>query len=116
MTGRIYNRQFFEQGRTIFKAGEIPYCAYLIQSGAVDVVVGSEDNQVIVDTLRPGDVLGGMSLVDTRPRITSAVANSPMTGVLISEGEFQKHLNGAGMFTRWMLQVTARRLRHALQT
>ena len=111
MATQIYNRQVFERGREIFIAGEIPYCAYLIQSGAVDIVTGARANPVVIDTLRPGDVLGGMSLLDERPRSTTAVARSAATGVLITRTEFDRHLEGSDPFTRWMLSRLANHLR-----
>ena len=114
MAGQIYNRQVFERGREIFIAGEVPYCAYLIQSGAVDIVTGDRDNPVVLDTLEPGDVLGGMALLDERPRPTTAVAHSMATGILITRSEFDKHLEGSDPFTRWMLSRLAKRLRRRL--
>ena len=116
MAGQIYNRQVFERGREIFIAGEVPYCAYLIQSGAVDILAGDRDSPVVIDTFGPGKVLGGMALLDERPRPTTAVAHSMATGVLITRTEFDKHLEGLDPFTRWMLRLLAQRLRRTLPT
>ncbi len=38
----ILNRQTFKIGEYLFKTGDAPLCAYLIQSGTVDIVVGNE--------------------------------------------------------------------------
>jgi CRP-like cAMP-binding protein len=92
MERQVYNRQVLGRGREIFVAGKILYCVYLIQSGAVDIVAGDRDNPAVIDTLGSGDVLGGMSLLDERPRATTALVRAMAPGVLITRTEFERHL------------------------
>lgn len=114
MAGQIHNRQTFEEGRTIFSAGDAPHCAYLIQSGAVNIVVSDGESRTVVDTLAPGEVFGEMALVDDHPRAATAVAKSLATCVLISKTDFNQRVDQADSFTRSMLMLLTKRLRNTL--
>ena len=114
MAAQIYNRQTFEQGRTIFSAGDAPHCAYLIQTGAVNIVISDGEYRTVVDTLKPGEVFGEMALVDNHPRAATAVAKSLATCVLISKTDFDQRIDRADPFTRSMLMLLTKRLRNTL--
>ena len=71
------DRNAFDSGEVIFNKGDAPNCAFLIQSGAVDIVLNNGNRKTVVDTLEPGEFFGEMALVDNEPRSASAVARAP---------------------------------------
>ena len=108
---QILNRQHFYNGNSVFSAGDAAICAYLIQSGHIDIVVGAGDDAVVIDTLGPGEIFGEMALLDDGVRSASALARDAATCIVITRTEFQKHLEAADPLTRAMLKLMTKRLR-----
>ena len=107
MSRPVLERQTFQAGEAVFKEGDAPRCAYLIQAGTIDIVVGD----AVVDTLAPGEIFGEMALVDEQPRSASAVARDGCTLVTISKQDFDMRLQKADPLTRAMLKHFTKRLR-----
>lgn len=72
---RVLVREEFHAGDAIFEEGDVGEKMYIVIRGAVDIVkaVGKGPGQILV-TLKPGDFLGEMSLIDDAPRSASAMA------------------------------------------
>ena len=111
MTTEILKRSLFAQGQRLFKAGDPPVCAYLIQSGQVDIVIERDGQEVCVSTLEAGDMVGEMALIDEQPRVATAVAKHAATCVVLTAIEFQRRLERSDPFVRAMLKVITKRLR-----
>jgi CRP-like cAMP-binding protein len=111
MTTELLNRQVFSGGDIIFKAGEVPRCAYLIQSGAVDIVAGRDERIALVTTLVAGDLLGEMALVDAQPRSATAVAKQTTKCITITPGDFGTRLAKSDPLVRALVKSLTRRLR-----
>ena len=107
----ILERQVFHVGEVVFRVGEPPRCAYLIQSGTIDVMVPVSGTDQVVDTLEAGELLGEMALVDSQPRSATAVAKVVTTCIVITPTDFQHRLEKSDPFVRAMLKVLTRRLR-----
>ena len=113
MSDQVYQRENFGDGQVIFKLGDAANSAYLIQAGAVNIVVQDGDQEVVVKTLAAGEIFGEMALVDGQPRSAAAVAKGGTTCVLISNSDFAKRVAKADPFVRAMLKLLSGRLRHA---
>jgi CRP-like cAMP-binding protein len=112
-SGEILRRETFAIGQAIFKAGDSPRCAYLIQSGAVEVTATREGKDVALGTLKAGDMFGEMALIDAQARSATAVAKEATTCVVITPVEFQKRLESSDPFVRSMLRSLTTKLRRA---
>jgi CRP-like cAMP-binding protein len=108
----VLERQSFSTGEVIFKKGDAPRAAYLIQAGSVNIVVGEDDEATVVGTLFAGELLGEMALVDAQPRSATAEAKQPTTVVVITAVEFSKRLEKSDPFVRSMVRVLTQRLRN----
>ena len=61
-------------GKTVFAEGDAGQTMYLIESGAVDIVLAARGKQPIAQ-LGPGEFFGEMSMLDDQPRFASAVTS-----------------------------------------
>lgn len=109
----ILNRQTFKIGEYLFRTGDPPLCAYLIQSGIVDVVVNKDGEDTVVGSLEAGQLVGEMALIDNQVRSAAARAQTATTCVLVSKEELKKRIEKADPLTRAILRMLVDRLRKA---
>jgi CRP/FNR family cyclic AMP-dependent transcriptional regulator len=68
-------RRRFRRGEVLFHEGDPGDSLFIVASGAVKVVVPSEEGgEAILATLQRGDFLGELALLDGAPRSASAIA------------------------------------------
>ncbi len=109
----ILRRETFSIGQSIFKAGDAPRCAYLIQAGAVEVSAAQDGKPIPLGMLKAGEMVGEMALIDALPRSASAVAREPTTCVVITPVEFQRRLEESDPLVRALLRSLTSKLRKA---
>jgi len=79
----------FRRGEVLFHEGDPGDALFVVASGAVKVVVPSEDGEeAILATLRRGDFLGELALLDGAPRSASAVALEPTEALALPRDQF----------------------------
>ena len=113
---RVLERKTYAEGRTIFREGDEGSCAYLIQSGAIDIVRDSGDTKVILGHLEAGAIFGEMALIDNAPRMASAVTAEPTTLVLIREADLRAKLEAADPFIARLLNMLVANVRSITDT
>ena len=57
-----------QQGEFLFKEGDAADCAYIVESGGLEISTHSEGEQVIICTLTDGDIVGEMGIIDNEER------------------------------------------------
>ena len=67
----------FDTDEFIFSEGDPGDCAYIIDSGMVEVALDKDGRKLVVATLTKGDILGEMAIIDRLPRSASARAIVP---------------------------------------
>lgn len=78
----------------IFREGELGDAAYIIQSGAVEILKHAEHGEIQLAILDAGDVLGEMALFEPKnSRSATARALTPVTLEVIEDARF-KQLSG----------------------
>lgn len=113
MSTEVLRRESFSIGQAIFRAGDAPRFAYLIQSGKVEVTAPHEGKDVVIGTLKAGDMFGEMALIDAHARSATAIATEPTTCVIMTPLEFQKRHDDSDPFVRAMLRSLTAKLRKA---
>jgi CRP/FNR family transcriptional regulator, cyclic AMP receptor protein len=80
----------FRRGEVLFHEGDPGDALFIVASGAVKVVVPSEDgDEAILATLRRGDFLGELALLDGAPRSASAIALEPTVALALPRDQFR---------------------------
>ena len=104
----------FTHGHVIFREGEASDAAYLLVSGAVDIVTGfGSPQQKTIAVLGKGEYFGEMGAIDNCPRSATAVANGPIDCVSVTPDEFMKTLLEQPREAIELLKVLFERLRRA---
>ncbi|MBI4700585.1 MAG: EAL domain-containing protein [Deltaproteobacteria bacterium] len=108
----LVSREVFAPGATIFREGEPGEQAYVIESGAVEITALKDGKSVLLSTLRSGDLLGEMALIDRKPRTATARAVERTELVIIRRDYFEERLEQADPLLNLLLRVVLERFRH----
>jgi CRP/FNR family transcriptional regulator, cyclic AMP receptor protein len=98
-----------DTGHVLAREGSRGHDMFVIVRGTATV---SRQGEVLA-SLRAGDVVGEMSLLDGKPRSASVVADEPMTVLVISAREFEPLLGEIPELSVRLLKAMAQRLRAA---
>src|SRR6186713_1408285 len=63
----------FEDGETVFRAGDADPDLFVVESGALDIINPGDDDRLVA-THHPGQFSGDIDLLTRRPVIVSAIA------------------------------------------
>lgn len=96
-----------EDGTVIFDEETPGDVMYVILSGEVDIFASG----VLVETLGPGDIVGEMALIDSKPRSASALTRGDCRIAPVSETRFLQMVREAPEFSLYVMRVLAERLR-----
>ena len=94
-------------GGTIFKEGEAGEEMYGVISGEVRLLSGDQ----VVATLGPDDVFGEMSIIDSSPRMATAIAESDTELAVVDRHRFLFLVQETPMFALQVMSAMANRLR-----
>ena len=108
-------KKYFKKGAKIIEEGTLSDCAYIIESGRVQVSkTMSNGEEQVVGILEENDIFGEMSLIDSLPRSATVLALEDCTiSVMTPEifNSLSKHNPEALMP---ILKILASRLRKVL--
>src|SRR6266511_3233331 len=65
-------RKVFQAGETIFHHGDPADWLYIVEEGAVDIVLPSEGEEIVLASFAPGSFFGELGLFDQQPRNATA--------------------------------------------
>jgi CRP/FNR family transcriptional regulator, cyclic AMP receptor protein len=99
----------YRKGESLGKQGARADEAYVVVSGAIDVVRNGRK----VATLGPGEVVGEMSLLDGEPRSADLTAAEDSTVLYIARRNFGGLLENNARLSGKVLRSLAQRLREA---
>lgn len=99
----------FPAGEYIVRQGQVGTGFYLIVSGKVSVLRGSET----LAHLGPGEFFGELSVLDQAPRMAHVIAEKPTICLALASWDLTRLLEKHPRIALAMLRVMARRLRAA---
>lgn len=105
-------RREFQPGETIFLEGNRADCAWLVESGFVEIFRRAGKNEMIIASVGRGGILGEMALIDRGNRSASAraVEKSVLVGVPVAA--FDKRLTDADPVLRRILEKFSQIIRN----
>lgn len=107
-------RKHIKKGEVIFREGNFSDCAYIIESGAVEILEINAGEDEVIGLLKENDIFGEIGLIDGLPRSAMARAAEDSIVHVLSKETFEnlsKHNPEALMP---ILKVLAHRLRETL--
>ncbi|MDP7319364.1 MAG: EAL domain-containing protein [Bacteriovoracaceae bacterium] len=106
----------YKKGEIIFKEGDVGDCAYLIDSGRIEIqVTNLEEGTTPVAILGVGDILGEMAIIDGSNRSATAVALENCELVEVSKEQLNERVEDADPVVRFLLSILLSRLRETLK-
>ncbi len=101
----------YHSGDQIFLEGDVSTCAYLIESGGVEISILKEKQPFRVSILAVGDLFGEMALIDEKPRVATATALDETCVVRISRDVLEAKLNDVDPIIKHLLRLILIRFR-----
>ena len=74
------------EGQMLMKEGDYSVELIAIDEGTADVIQGGEK----IATLKPGDLIGEMGLLERKPRNADVIASSPMRLIKLTHWEIRR--------------------------
>jgi CRP/FNR family cyclic AMP-dependent transcriptional regulator len=99
----------FSAGETVFEQGDTGTAMYVVAEGEVEILSWP----VVLETARPGSVIGEMALIDHAPRSATAVAKTNCKLVAVDHRRFEFLVQQTPYFALEVMQLMAERLRTA---
>ena len=108
-------KQYFKKGTKIIEEGTLSDCAYIIESGRVQVskTLSSGEEQAI-GILEENDIFGEMSLIDSLPRSATVLALEDCTISVMTPEIFNSLARHNPEALMPILKILASRLRNVL--
>jgi CRP/FNR family transcriptional regulator, cyclic AMP receptor protein len=106
---------YVKKGKSIFLEGTPGECAYIIESGSVEVSKTKSNGQVIsLGTLYGKDLFGELGLIDGLPRTATVTAIEDCTVSILTQEAFNSLARRNPQSLIPILKILAKRLRSAL--
>ena len=104
----------FDPDEYLFEEGDPGDCAYIIESGLVEVSLDKGGRKLVIATLGPGEVLGEMAIVDKFPRSATARAIEHTKVTAIPLDYVEQKIENADPTVRLFLLLIMERYRNLL--
>jgi CRP/FNR family cyclic AMP-dependent transcriptional regulator len=99
-------------GKTLFLRGDPGDALYVVCSGVVELFFKNDTGErIVLETARPGDFFGEISLLDGGPRMTSALVTQDLDALVIDRGDLDEFMRLNPSAAMDLLGATGRRLR-----
>lgn len=101
-------------GDALFREGDPPTTAFLIEAGEIEVTMLRAGERVTLSRLGPGDLLGEMAVIDDAPRTATALALTDCLLFPIDRAQIGERLATTDPIIRSLLEGQLKRYRGAL--
>ena len=103
----------FGPDQVIFHLGDPAGLLYIITSGKIKISHSSSDGQeAVLAILGEGDFFGELALLDDSPRSATAETIEPTEALTLHRDDFLKYIDNNPLFSRHVLHILAKRIRH----
>ncbi|MEY3125430.1 MAG: hypothetical protein RLZZ573_1950 [Pseudomonadota bacterium] len=106
-----FTREQFEGQTTVFQIGDSGDAAYVIESGCVEILVGSDPEQRRVAVLAEGAMFGEIALLDHQSRTATVRTLMPTRLIRIDRTHVEELLERADPVIQYLLRLMLERFR-----
>ncbi|GAA0597004.1 cyclic nucleotide-binding domain-containing protein [Caenispirillum bisanense] len=92
------------RGGILFREGDAADCAYIVESGLLEISRTLNGAQVVLGAVRPPEMVGEMALIDNGPRSATARALRDTTLMVVPRQHFETLLQDANPVVRRLLE------------
>lgn len=100
----IEGRITIGHGDILFREGDAADCAYIVESGLLEISRGYNGADVIIGTAGPQEIVGEMALIDKAPRSATARALRETTLLVVPCEQFEWLLDDTNPVVRRLLE------------
>ena len=101
-------------GEVLFREGDAPTTAFLIESGEIEISLRQRGRYVVLSRLGEGDLLGEMAVIDNAPRTATATAVTACALIPIGREQIAERLEKTDPIIRSLLEGQLKRYRGAI--
>jgi CRP/FNR family transcriptional regulator, cyclic AMP receptor protein len=102
----------YTAGQAVFNYGDPGHAMYIVRSGEAEIYVKNDQGEkIVLETSRPGDIFGEVSLLDGGARTAWVVALSDVELLRLDRAHFEDYVRQCTPAALNLLSVAARRLR-----
>lgn len=99
------------KGQFLFRQGDPPTSAYILNSGSIGIFKESDGKRIPVARVKKGEFFGEMAIIDSRPRRNSAMALEDCTLSLVSKDMIEEKLSASDPLVRTVLHMLSNSIR-----
>jgi EAL domain-containing protein (putative c-di-GMP-specific phosphodiesterase class I) len=97
--------EYLEAGDIVFRAGERGDAAYVIESGAVEILLGAGPDYRRINVRGPGSLFGEVALLDGKPRTATVRALVRTRLVRIQQSHLESLMGRADPVVQYLIRV-----------
>jgi len=105
------NKKQFSKGEVLIREGERGECAYIVDSGNVEILVLRDSQLIQIGTRGPGSLIGEMAMIDDKPRTATVRALDDLTVLEITRDDFAHRVESADPVIKMVIRVITSRYR-----
>jgi CRP/FNR family transcriptional regulator, cyclic AMP receptor protein len=104
----------FHARQTIFARGDDGDSLAIVETGVVRIsIFGADGRELVLALLGPGEVIGEISVIDSKPRAADVIAVGQVTLTVIAAGQLRDLLYSERRVTDFFLELLCERIRSA---
>ena len=107
----VVQRRTFQVGDKIFKEGDEGDVAYVVQSGEVEIIKVTDNNEVVIGVIGVGGIFGEMALNDSKTRMAMARTSKSATIIIVTKQMFDEKMKLVDPFIRGLLNIFVDQIR-----
>jgi CRP-like cAMP-binding protein len=111
----IPERRSFSAHSTIFKEGDPADCAYIVESGEVEITKTVNGRRITLGTLHGWEMFGELALIDDQPRMATATAIDDSVCMVVSKTSVAQMMDDAPQGLNTVIHSLAQIVRKAGQ-
>ena len=104
-----YTVESYEKSQLIFNEGDESQCAYLVQEGCVEIYRIDNNNHVVVNIIKKGELFGEMGIISSAPRVANARATEDTRLIKFNKADILNDLKNSPQIVNALTHLLIKR-------